>query len=266
MIRDSLNSVPDWALLIIVCIGLPTVMVGAFFLVVHWLDSWRTDASSAIVVAVGAMVMTLFALVLAFAAVNLYDGYRNASSTVDEEANALTQIMRDVRVFPVAERDRVDRALISYIHTVTTVEFPGMRTGDAVKAHAALPDADALFTAVERYDPHTASQQAFYASVVDKLNTIASLRRDRVAASNSSLPRAFTALLLLTAAVSILMTFFLRTHTIGLDIVMVSGVSLVVGAGLLTVALLEYPFSGSVSVVSDPFTHGTLANLLAGKH
>jgi len=30
--------------------------------------------------------------------------------------------------------------------------------------------------------------------------------------------------------------------------------------------LLEYPFSGSVSVSSDPFTHGTLANLLAGKH
>jgi hypothetical protein len=266
VVRDALNSVPDWALLVIVCVGLPAVSVGVFFLVARWLDWWRTGESSAIVVAVGAMVMTLFALVLAFAAVNLYDGYRNASSTVDEEANALTQIMRDVRIFPVAERDRVDRALVTYIHTVTTVEFPGMRTGDTVKAHAALPDADALFAAVEQYNPNTANQQAFYSSVVDKLNTIASLRRDRIAASNSSLPRAFTALLLLTAVVSIVMTFFLRTHTIGLDIAMVSGVSLVVGAGLLTVALLEYPFSGSVSVSSDPFTHGTLANLLAGQH
>ena len=47
---------------------------------------------------------------------------------------------------------------------------------------------------------------------------------------------------------------------------MVSCVALVVGAGLLTVALLEYPFSGSVSVTSYPLTHGSLAGLLAGGH
>lgn len=266
MVRDTLNAVPDWALLIIVCVGLPAISIGAFFIAVRWLDAWRTDESSAIVVAVGAMVMTLFALVLAFAAVNLYDGYRNASSNVDEEANALTQIMRDVRVFPVAERNRVDRTLIAYIDSVTTVEFHGMRVGDSVTAHAALPEADKLFAVIQSYNPRTANQQAFYSSVVDKLNDLASLRRDRIAADNSSLPHSFTALLLLTAVVSIVMTFFLRTHSIGLDVAMVAAVSLVVGAGLLTVALLEYPFSGSVSVSSYPFTHGTLANLLAGGH
>lgn len=57
-----------------------------FLVVRHRLDSWRTDASSAIVVAVAAMVMTLFALVLAFAAVNLYQGYNDASANVTEEA------------------------------------------------------------------------------------------------------------------------------------------------------------------------------------
>jgi hypothetical protein len=266
VVRGVLNDLPDWGLLAIVCVGLPAMSVGAFFVVDRRLGSWRTDASSAVVVAVGAMVMTLFALVLAFAAVNLYDGYRSAAGNVDEEANTLTQIMRDVRVFPAADRDRVDRALVDYIDVVTKVEFPAMRVGDSAKSHAALPLADRLFASVQRYEPKTARQQAFYGSVVGELNDLAGVRRDRIAAADSSLPRAFTVLLLITAAVSIVMTFFLRTHTIGLDIAMVSGVSLVVGAGLLTVALLEYPFSGSVSIASDPFTHGTLANLLAGGH
>jgi hypothetical protein len=266
VVRDTLNTVPDWGLLLLVAIGLPAIAIGAFLLVARWLGSWRTDASSAIVVAVGAMVMTLFALVLAFAAVNLYDGYRTAAANVDEEANTLTQIMRDVRVFPPADRDRVDRALVAYIDAVTKIEFPAMRVGDSVNAHAALPMTDRLFAVVQRYEPKTANQQAFYGSVVGELNSLASIRRDRIAASDSSLPRSFITLLLLTAIVSVVMTFFLRTHTIGLDIAMVGGVSLVVGAGLLTVALLEYPFSGSVSVVSDPFTHGTLAHLLAGEH
>jgi hypothetical protein len=37
----------------------------------------------------------------------------------------------------------------------------------------------------------------------------------------------------------------------------------VVGAGLLTILLLEYPFSGSIAVRSDPLTRGVLSTLLA---
>ena len=35
---------------------------------------------------------------------------------------------------------------------------------------------------------------------------------------------------------------------------------------LLTTLLLEYPFSGSVSVSSDPYSQGVLGQLLAGRH
>ena len=203
MVRDTLNAVPDWALLLFVCIGLPAVSVAAFFVARRWLDSWRTESSSAIVVAVGAMVMTLFALVLAFAAVNLYDGYRSASGNVEEEANALGEIMRDARAFPVAQRDLVDRRIVDYIDVVTKVEFPAMRVGDTSRTHAAVPATDALFAAFQSYNPRSNAQQAFYGSAVGKLNDLVTLRRDRISASNSSLPRAFTALLVLTALVSI---------------------------------------------------------------
>jgi hypothetical protein len=266
VIRSILNTVPEWALIVIVVVGLPAVVVGVFLVLRRWLDSWRTDSSSAIVVAVAAMVMTLFALVLAFAAVNLFQGYDDATANVTEEANALGQIQRDVRVFPVAARDRVDGQLIAYINVVRNVEFPAMRDGNATKVQAGVAATDTLFAAMQAYDPVTETQKTFYASAVDRMNDLIALRRNRIAASNSALPTAFMVLLLLTAAVSIVTTFFLRTHKAGLDITLVVMVSMVVGAGLLTVVLLEYPFSGSVSVSSDPFVHGTLARLLAGKH
>jgi hypothetical protein len=266
VIRSILNSVPEWALIIIVIAGLPAVVVGVFLMLRGRLDSWRTDSSSAIVVAVAAMVMTLFALVLAFAAVNLFQGYDEASANVTEEANALGQIQRDVRVFPVAARDRVDGQLIAYINVVRNVEFPAMRDGNATKVQAGVVATDTLFAAMQSYDPVSETQKTFYASAVDRMNDLIALRRNRISASNSALPTAFMVLLLLTAAISILTTFFLRTHKPGLDITLVVMVSMVVGAGLLTVVLLEYPFSGSVSVSSDPFVHGTLARLLAGKH
>jgi len=266
VIRSILNTVPEWALLVIVVVGLPALAVGVFFVVRGRLDSWRTDSSSAIVVAVAAMVMTLFALVLAFAAVNLYQGYNDASANVTDEANALGQIQRDVRVFPIPARDRVDTQLIAYIDVVRNVEFPAMRDGNATKVQAGVVATDKLFAAMQSYDPVTETQKTFYVSAVDRMNDLIALRRNRIAASNSALPDSFTVLLLLTAGISILTTYFLRTHKPGLDVTLVVMVSVVVGAGLLTVVLLEYPFSGSVSVSSDPFVHGTLARLLAGKH
>ena len=45
MVRGVLNGVPDWALLVVVCVGLPAVSVAAFSVVVRRLGSWRTDRS-----------------------------------------------------------------------------------------------------------------------------------------------------------------------------------------------------------------------------
>lgn len=262
--RPILNTIPDWGLLLIVVAAFPSSAVSAFLAVRRWLPHWRT--SPEIVVAVGAMVMTLFALVLAFAAVNLYTGYTDAQDNVAQEADALGQITRDVRAFPTPERDRIDDALIAYIRVVHDVEFPAMRSGDASHEHAGIPATNRLFALVQGYEPRTESQKAFYGAAVERLNELATLRRNRISAADSSLARSFWTLLLLTAVVSIALTFFLATKNTALDVVLISAVSLVVGAGLLTIVLLEYPFSGSVSVSGDPFVSGTLANLLAGKH
>jgi hypothetical protein len=37
---------------------------------------------------------------------------------------------------------------------------------------------------------------------------------------------------------------------------------MVVGLGLLTVLILEYPFSGSIAVSSDPLVQGSLGQLV----
>ena len=75
--------------------------------------------------------MTLFALVLAFAAVNLYDSYRIAFGNVEDEANSLAQLDRDLRVFPKADQVKVDRAI--------ACDERAVHEGRAAHALAALP-------------------------------------------------------------------------------------------------------------------------------
>jgi ABC-type multidrug transport system fused ATPase/permease subunit len=259
VVRDLLNSMPDWALFAIVVGFVVVIALVALFLVLRYLAAWRVNAE--VSAAVAAMVMTLFALVLAFASINLYDSYRNAKVNVAAEANSLAQIARDTRVFPKADQVRVDKEIVAYIREVSDTEFPKLRDG-TFDPRSSPPNVERVFTAVESLSPKTDAQRIFLQSAVGKLNDMVAARRNRIDEANSSLPSSLVALIMLTGGVSILITLFLRMDARAMEILIVGSVAAVVGAGLLTILLLEYPFSGSVAVTPDVFENGVLGQLL----
>jgi hypothetical protein len=258
--RTILNSMPDWALFVVIVGGVVIGALAGLFLSRRYLAHWRTTADGPVVAAVATMVMTLFALVLAFAVVTLYDQYSAASDGVTAEATDLSQIVRDSHVFPPATQLKIDRAVKAYIVEVRDNEFPLMHAGkeDQV-ANDLFQD---IFAAFQSYNPQTTAQVGFYNSAVNQLNDAVTQRRARLEEVNAALPSAFAALLFLSALVSILTTFFLSTENSTLEVVLVASVAVIVGAGLLTALLLQYPFSGSVAVSSHPFVEGALTKIV----
>ena len=57
-------------------------------------------------------------------------------------------------------------------------------------------------------------------------------------------------------------SLFLKTHHPGLDLILIVSLAAVVGLALATALILEYPFSGSVAVSSEPLIHGPLGQLV----
>jgi uncharacterized membrane protein len=258
--RTILDSMPDWALFIVIVGGVVAASLVGLFLSRRYLAQWRNTADGPVVAAVATMVMTLFALVLAFAVVTLYDQYNGASDSVTGEATDLAQIVRDSATFPPAAQQKIDGAVKAYILEVRDHEFKLMHDGK--EDDAASDRLQDIFTAFEGYNPQTTAQVGFYNSAITELNDAVTERRARLEAVDAALPSAFAALLALSALVSILTTFFLSTENTTLEVVLVSSVAVIVGAGLLTALLLQYPFSGSVAVSSHPFVTGTLAKLV----
>lgn len=127
---------------------------------------------------------------------------------------------------------------------------------------ATSTDLQVIFAALQSYNPQTAAQTAFYNSAVTQPNDAVTQRRARLDLVDASLPTAFAALLVLTAIVSVITTFFLSTENGPLEVVLVSNVAVIVGAGLLTALLLQFPFSGSVAVSSHPFVEGALGKIV----
>ena len=206
--------------------------------------------------------MTLFALVIAFAVVTLDSNFSSASGNVQDEANSLGQVVQGMRAFPAPSRGRVEVAVRAYVDEVRDHEFAAMRDGhDDPRAERAL---DRLFAAVQSVQPATQAQREFYNSAVAAVGIVLDERHKRLAAARESLPAAFWVLIFLTAAASLATALFLKVEAPGLEVLMVAILALVIGAGILTTLLVEYPFSGSVAVSSEPFTQGALAELPRG--
>jgi hypothetical protein len=205
------------------------------------------------------MVMTIYALVLAFVIVNLYNSYVSAVNNVAAEATSLTELVQDARGFPPAAQRRIDRAVARYVAELRR-EFKALRAGHPdPRAQQQLAD---IFDALESYSPVTNVQQSFYNSATEQLHTIVGERESRLDAAETVIPRPLLQLMILLAVLTLATSLLIKTHNWAVDVAIVATIAVVVSAGLLTAVILQYPFSGSIAVTTEPFDSGTLAQLV----
>jgi len=114
---------------------------------------------------------------------------------------------------------------------------------------------------LQSYAPRTATQQTFYGAATDQLNVFLAERENRVAKAGTEIPVPLLALLIFLAIVTIAVSLLIKTHHRAVDIALVVVVAVVVASGFLTALILQYPYSGSIAVKSDPLAEGPLSHL-----
>jgi hypothetical protein len=259
--RDLQNDLPDWAIGLIFVGGTLIVVLAGFVLVDRLLPAWRAERSAQVLGGVTAMVMTMFAVLLAFVVVNLYNSYDAAANNVASEATALTELVQDVRDFPPAVRRRIERAVAQYVVEVRDREFKTLEnTGrEDLRAEQLLAN---INSAIQSYSPVTTAQETFYNAAHDQLGTVVSERESRLDAADTAIPKPLLYLLILLAVMTLAMTLLIETHHRAVDIAIIVTVAIVISSGLFTAEILQYPFSGTIAVKSDPFNSPALAQLV----
>ncbi|HEY3701513.1 MAG TPA: DUF4239 domain-containing protein [Acidimicrobiales bacterium] len=260
MARALLNAVPEWALIVVFVVAAVILAIGGIALLRAFLPAWRDESSSQVVLAVSAIVMTFFALLLALVIVDLHGSYKDASTDVEEEASSLSKIETDADAFPDAPKASVEKSVADYIVEVRDHEFPALRAGhEDPESQRKLLE---ISRALRGYTPETETQISFYNSAVSQADALITERNARVTSADAAVPGTLIALLFSLAVISIITSLFLKTHHGGLDAILVVSLASVVGLALATVLILEYPFSGSIAVSSDPLVQGSLGQIV----
>ncbi|MGK5629126.1 DUF4239 domain-containing protein [Streptomyces sp. URMC 123] len=200
----------------------------------------------------------IYGIILAFVIVTLWAQMETAQAVVATEATDVAQIVRNVRVFPREQREEITEAMGAYVHGVVEQQWPLMRRGEADYG-ATASKLDRVYDVLQRYEPATEAQRAFYEQTLLSLNDVVAQRRARITQSSQQLPILLQALVFGGALVILPLTFLYGNRRRAVRLLFVASVAALIGFSLLLVLVLDRPFAGDLSVSPAPFKEGALA-------
>ena len=200
----------------------------------------------------------LFALILAFVIASVLDKFNDAQTTVDSEATALALMLRDNRAFPSEREARINAGIDAYVDALVNDEWETMRHGDASReADAAL---DTVYALYQDYRPADGVADKFYDQALVQLDVVAAARRERLGISAARLPTILVLMLPIGALLLLVLEYRPKLTPLS-QAGFMGTLALVLSSTYLLTILLDYPFSGDVSVGNEPLLSGSLAYL-----
>lgn len=188
----------------------------------------------------------IYAVLLAFVVVIMWDQYGDARANVEQEANQLTDLSHLAQGFSDPVRQRLLSTMRAYAESAMNDEWPAMAHGnDSPRTQAAMDD---LWRAYFELDPQTNRENALYQESLSHLNKMSASRRLRLYASRDDLPSVIQVLLWGGGLITIGFTYFFGVKSIRSQGLMTAALAGVVAFILFLTIVLDNPFHGYVRV------------------
>lgn len=224
------------------------------YLVPHKLRSVHNDVAGFMLAIVG----VIYAVLLAFIAIAVWEGYTAAGQLVQTEASIVDDMYRGTVGLPSDLAVQLRRDLYAYTETVVTQEWPQMTTATPKQLDGwlILGQAHLGLTGLHPQDPATLSAQA---SMLELLNKLYDIRRARFNAAEAGLPAIIWWNLLAGAVILIVFSSLFGAPKLAMHAVMIGLLGGSIGLVLMLVVLLDNPFVGRSHVSVEPFNWLTKA-------
>ncbi len=198
-----------------------------------------------------AAVGRLYAVLLAFSIILVWQEYLAADSTVEKEAGAIESMYHLSSGLDEPQASALRGALTFYLRSVVSDEWPAMEDGkESRNTHQAL---EGIYKAVLS-SPRSQSGTPLISEIFSQLDTITQARRSRIVAAEGTVPGILWTVLSVGAVVTVGFTFFFGTRNLRAQMLMTALLSVLIFSELLIAVVLDRPFSGTVKVGPRAFT------------
>ncbi len=196
-----------------------------------------------------ATVGVIYAVLLAFAIIIVWEKFNDADSDVAKEAGAAATIYRVSNGIGAEQSAALRDAMTAYLKAAIDQDWPAMERGkDSHNVTTALNDAYAVLMKIHA---GAGSDPVLTAEILHQLDQVTAARRARLVAATGTVPGIVWMVLFGGAALTIAFTFFFGAENLRAQMMMTGSLSILIFSGLLTVVAIDHPFAGTVKVTPE---------------
>jgi hypothetical protein len=244
-----LITMPSWVAGLIL-IGIPTLIaVMAPILVRRFVDLRKLQDNNEVAGFKFAVVGVLYAVLLAFVVIVVWEKFNEAESFVSKEAAAAATIYRLSADIPGGPGAAARTALTEYLEIAIEKDWAAMAHGGG--SPAVTVALDRVYDAVLTYRGTGNRDATILAATLENLNLLSQARRSRLVAAGGYVPGVLWATLIVGVIGTLGFTLFFGTKNLLAQAMMTGILSVILFSGLLIVVSFDHPFTGSVRVHPD---------------
>jgi hypothetical protein len=201
----------------------------------------------------------IYAVLLALVVIAVWEEYRAASETVEQESNAVAEIFWLGHRLPEPEGAHVQELARSYAEEVVHNEWPLMEQGEAPLmmqtqgTPAGWAIIDDIRASLQNFEPRTKADEQLYAEGLDQIQRLNDARRMRLVASEEGIPGVLWSVLIFGGVAAVGFTYLFGLESTWAHRLMVVTLAAVIGLVLFTVGALGHPFEGGARIGSEAF-------------
>jgi hypothetical protein len=196
-----------------------------------------------------ATVGVIYAVLLAFAVIVVWEKFSDAETAVVQESGAAATLYR-LAAGPEPEAVATRVALGNYLRLAIGRDWPMMEAG--VESRETTQALGTLYATTIQHTEKGSKHPAVFAEMLTQLDAITRARRTRLHLATGVVPGILWLTLYSGAVLTVLFTFFFGTKNLPAQVMMTGILSLLVFMGLLVIVSIDHPFTGSVHVGSEP--------------
>jgi len=229
------------------------VAVGGVALMRRTFSQERLQRHNEIAGPIHATIGVIYAVILAFVVIAVWDQLNDAYASVVYESGELIAMNHDLQALPVGEGRKVHAALEEYARAVIDREWPALEEDRYIVR--TTPEYRELWSVIRRVEAEDRQGRVWLETMIDRLNSIDEWRSQRLLLVESSVPAPLWILLICGGLVTILFAALFGAEHGPTQMIMVSALAALIAFTLFLITAIDHPFSGAVRVEPEAFRH-----------
>ena len=188
-----------------------------------------------------ATVGVIFAVIVAFAVIVVWEKFGTAQDAVAQEAGAAATLYR-LATGPDPKMKETREALSNYLRLAIEKDWPAMATGK--KSPDVTEALSALYGTVMRMNGDGTKQTALLIEMFKQLDEITHARRTRLHLAAGVVPTVIWIVVFVAAILTVAFAFFFGTENLRAQTLMTGFLSLLTFTSVFAIVEINYPFTG----------------------